>query len=673
MVALAPPPQALSLPANLSEVDGIIQDVAVDALLGLRNGTTVADEWLDDRTAQDDPPSSDDEEDVPLRAVVAAKQAPATVDVVPSPAISHRGVDGLDSFENGAPGSISPFASASASTLPSAVVVDYIPLIPLPRSYPPSPPPKQPLTAQPIIWAESRQEVCESFDWFRSYQGGVYYNNDMVKGYLLSAFSSSRDLFARDGRLIVSHGGGKAESLHSKKGQSEVQEADDQREEDKSVRALLRTYQMKRPVALIIDDKYALFPYDLAAKGYTYVVLGFYHIAHAWAERQPAANGRGHVVRYKFAFEWCTKQPEPWWIPAPAGAPRPDCPRAAASMFSCPSCGRLSPFVYAEARMCLQPNCMAFWSLLDGTEPPEQLTYDESFLTSSFLCDHETLEDIAPLPPATEAPDGVITSRRFCKGWHCKKCGRLSCRYKWEHWECQNCGATLQVSGKNRSPREFWGQSNSDFMHHKVSEDSGIIVSQLKMFKTGDRFSFYHVYILPKNRGRIYLILGSHQINQVANEIFEEYQEQARSGELRFRRWPLRMHQCRGALLTNYFSQNSTYSLSGSYRRPMRLSRLTSHFSQYVGGTANTVPFEGAPSAVVKARDLIQARMASVMQAESGQYCFNEVLSAAYMEKQKMAGDVLIMDGAEIQQYYEHTVVPLNFRIAATARHISAQ
>lgn len=78
--------------------------------------------------------------------------------------------------------------------------------------------------------------------------------------------------------------GGKAESVHTKAGQHTVREADDQHEEDKSVRALLRTYQMKRPLVLIIDDRYALFPYDLATKGYTYVVLGFYHIAHAWGE-----------------------------------------------------------------------------------------------------------------------------------------------------------------------------------------------------------------------------------------------------------------------------------------------------------------------------------------------------------------------------------------------------
>ncbi|KAI0645931.1 hypothetical protein C8Q79DRAFT_910605 [Trametes meyenii] len=524
---------------------------------------------------------------------------------------------------------------------------------------------KQPLVTQPDIWAESRQEVCESFDWFRSYQGGVYFNNDMVKGYLLSAFSSSRDLFARDGRLIISHGGGKAESIHNKKGRHEIHEADDQREGDKSVRALLRTYEMKRPLVLIIDDRYALFPYDLAAKGYTYVVLGFYHIAHAWAERQPASNERGYVVRYKFAFEWCEKQPEPWWLKHSPTAPAPPANRHSTPMYFCTTCEKPSPRVYNELGMCLYPECSSFWSCDGCIGPPERLTYDQSFLDSRMECVHEMLEDVAPSPPSIDTADGVVTSRRFRKGWHCKRCGRLSCRYKWEHWECKACGAILQVAGKDRHANEFWRfNSNDDFLHHDLGANSGIIAPPMVFKMTSGRRVWYHVYILPENRGRIYLILGNPLINKAADEIFAQYQAQARSGELRFRRWPLRTHQCRGTFLTNYFSQNSKRA-----GHPVYFTH--EHLLQYVGGTANTVPFEGAPSAVINARNLIQERMAAVMPPQAGAYEFNEVLSAAYMETQKMAGDVLIMDGAGIQEYYEHTVVPTNFRIAATARYIS--
>jgi len=34
-------------------------------------------------------------------------------------------------------------------------------------------------------------------------------------------------------------------------------------------------------------------------------------------------------------------------------------------------------------------------------------------------------------------------------------------------------------------------------------------------------------------------------------------------------------------------------------------------------------------------------------------------------------GDVLVMDGLDVQKFYEHTVIPTSFRIAATARHIN--
>lgn len=58
--------------------------------------------------------------------------------------------------------------------------------------------------------------------------------------------------------------------------------ASDQLAADKSVRALLNNYLHNRPLALLIDDKYALFPYDLGSKNVAYAVLGFYTIAYAW-------------------------------------------------------------------------------------------------------------------------------------------------------------------------------------------------------------------------------------------------------------------------------------------------------------------------------------------------------------------------------------------------------
>ena len=58
--------------------------------------------------------------------------------------------------------------------------------------------------------------------------------------------------------------------------------ADDQLAQDRSVRALLKNYRDRRPLVLLIDDKYVLFPYDLGASDITYAVLGFFNIVHAW-------------------------------------------------------------------------------------------------------------------------------------------------------------------------------------------------------------------------------------------------------------------------------------------------------------------------------------------------------------------------------------------------------
>ena len=61
-----------------------------------------------------------------------------------------------------------------------------------------------------------------------------------------------------------------------------MESADDQSINDKSVRALLTNYRESRPLVLLVDDKYALFPIDLGADDVTYAVLGFYTIAHFW-------------------------------------------------------------------------------------------------------------------------------------------------------------------------------------------------------------------------------------------------------------------------------------------------------------------------------------------------------------------------------------------------------
>lgn len=66
----------------------------------------------------------------------------------------------------------------------------------------------------------------------------------------------------------------------------------------------------------------------------------------------------------------------------------------------------------------------------------------------------------------------------------------------------------------------------------------------------------------------------------------------------------------------------------------LTLIRTSLTLDQYVGGTDSTVPFSQAPTAVLRALDLIRTRAQAVLGTKPN---FNEVLSAAYMERQKMA------------------------------------
>jgi hypothetical protein len=55
---------------------------------------------------------------------------------------------------------------------------------------------------------------------------------------------------------------------------------------------------------------------------------------------------------------------------------------------------------------------------------------------------------------------------------------------------------------------------------------------------------------------------------------------------------------------------------------------------QYIGGAERTTPLEDGATAVLGALALIKDRIATALGTDTP---FNEVLSAAYMEKQKMA------------------------------------
>ncbi|KAH8828283.1 hypothetical protein DL96DRAFT_1709566 [Flagelloscypha sp. PMI_526] len=216
---------------------------------------------------------------------------------------------------------------------------------------------------KPGIWAVSRQEVCETVDWFRSYQSGVYFTHGVAKGYLLSGFPSQRDRYENNGKLIISHGGGKAASIHKRKARKSKL--------DVSTRPKA-TIPTGTPLALLIDNNYHHFPYHLGSSGITYAALGWYIIVAAWvvleAETQSDAEGK---VRYKFAFQWCESQGAPWWWideDKLSTVYNSILSVDAMAQQKCSQCKRDSPQVYIHDWACMNAGCPNFLRTARGMD-----------------------------------------------------------------------------------------------------------------------------------------------------------------------------------------------------------------------------------------------------------------------------------------------------------------
>lgn len=132
----------------------------------------------------------------------------------------------------------------------------------------------------------------------------------------------------------------------------------------------------------------------------------------------------------------------------------------------CLMCQVSSAQIYHESWACLNPDCPRFWLDMNDRLLSDELEYNFRFTqlapASALAIPAEKLEPCLPGPTSP----GLTTDYAYTRGWHCKDCGRLSCRlilftmfihndasanfdgasrYKWEHWECMHCKVIIRI------------------------------------------------------------------------------------------------------------------------------------------------------------------------------------------------------------------------------------
>ncbi|EUC64372.1 2OG-Fe(II) oxygenase family protein, partial [Rhizoctonia solani AG-3 Rhs1AP] len=464
------------------------------------------------------------------------------------------------------------------------------------------------------VWAKSRQELCE-LPYFKSMQGGVYTRGYTTYGYLLAGFPSPRDAWCHGGKLIISHGGGKniMDEGESDPTKAKHQLGDDQLESDKSVRALLTSYRMFRPIVILAEADYEhLQKFNLKqgyAEGASYYVLGHYAIVAAWAEHEEVMTQGFIHTRWKFAFQYIE--------------------------------GNQAPLGGYKLQDCIQP----------------------------------------------------LSSPRIGKRSHSP----------------QGKDESLAVSGNRKRVSEvttesFTGKSHTQLSQNIPTGNIGETASQSLIATTGLELAVIGV-------------AGSPAVTEKADELFQQYQQDASNMNM-FQRHAMKTHGVKGELYAQHYSHNA----GAPYK--------------YIAEAIST-PFDCCPKSVVEAKDYIQYlcepvlgklvdfnEVLSVAYAEGQEMNFHsddepglgpviagltlgshaEMLFRYHVARKKNLvykngpfrpseartsddldsnervlqiilshGDLLIMDGTEIQKQYEHAVFVRDtdmVRFAATARWI---
>lgn len=481
-----------------------------------------------------------------------------------------------------------------------------------------SPGTTQPAPAgRPEVWADGRQELCETLHYFRSYQSACYSTGGFVRAFMFDKVAHARDYMDSD--VVISRAGG---GLAKDNDSGEMKTNKDQKEDTPIVQALNNCMKHFNPLVIItgVDN-----PHILSQPPHQYCVLDYFKPTHIWFER----SGKSKITRYR--FEKLNMQKESWWRPeneetvVELGALEPP------NEQTCRSCKKSSTQIYLNGWMCLQPSCESFWRIIrDSTlgshtishEPDEaSLIYDPRFLKQKTPWPNDDTEyHLAFNAPetSTHAIAGENTSQAFWSGIVCPECGKCNSRLGWTGWECSN----PQCDFRKESPHSlipavalhdpFWPLTDS----YTMSRDwQSPLIDVSVSFAHGYRINKYTLPGLD-NCFITHMIANKTVLEEPGgpDAMFEELQQT----DIGLRRREMPNGQLKGASYCRHFAVN--------YGMPYKFIAATASHS-----------FDTAARPITATRSRLNWAARYLLGAShKDDEEFNEVLALGYFEAQKI-------------------------------------
>ncbi|KAF2029162.1 hypothetical protein EK21DRAFT_36524, partial [Setomelanomma holmii] len=480
---------------------------------------------------------------------------------------------------------------------------------------------------QPEVWADGRQELCETLHYFRSYQSACYSTGDFVRGFMFDQVAHARDYMDSD--VVISRAGG---GLIKDKESGDMKSSKDQVKDTKTVQALRNCMKHFNPVVIItgVDN-----PHIPSQPPHQYCVLDYFKPTDIWVEK----SGNSKILRYRFE-KLNTKKPS-WWTPEGQYSFLDPGSLGLPVKQTCASCQITSTQVYLNGWMCLQPNCSIFWqfggSSPSGTrkttnEPNEaSLIYDPRFLKQKTPWPNDD-SDYPLQSNSTElssySTPGEDTSQAFWAGMVCPECGRCNSRLSWMGWYCANPNCDFKREPQHtlisavilRDP--FWPLTES----YTLSRDThSPLVSVCVSFAHSYRINRYTI---PGISGFITHMIANKSVISEPNGPDSMF-EQLQLTDIDLRRRPMPNGQLKGETCCRHFTVN--------YGMPYKFIAATASHS-----------FEGAAAPITQTRSRLNWAVQYLLSQDSGQSVqefsakwndkeFNEVLALGYFEAQKIS------------------------------------
>ncbi|KAF2807172.1 uncharacterized protein BDZ99DRAFT_365145, partial [Mytilinidion resinicola] len=458
----------------------------------------------------------------------------------------------------------------------------------------------------PLVWADGRQALCETLPYYRAYQSGGYCTDGLARAFMFDSNSHPRDYM--DQNVVVSRAGG-GKSKDETSGQMVM--AGDQKQTTQ-VLDVLNNIAQCNPVVIIVGENNPTCP---SQPPHAYCVMDWFKPTHVWFEKT-----KGHkMIRYRFEklrpYENCWWVPSNWPEPIGLGDLEPPVSK------QCNACSKDSLQVYINGWMCLQPTCLRFWKLADGSEPREEdLLYDPRFLTANTPWPH--CSEPSPIRPelltiSTLPIQGQNLSFEAWKGFACPQCGRCNSREAWEGWECgsDGCGFTYRLEHTlvpATSLRDPYFPLGTGYAFSRDLIGKGSPVKLRVEFAHNYRINYFGIAGID---GFIAHLIANKTVNEEPNgpnDMFEDLQ----LNSIKLRRSPLPTAQLKGQSLTNHFVVN--------YGMPYK----------FIAGPQSH-PFEHAARAIKTTRSRLN--WAGRLVAPDMPHAFNEVLALGYFEDQTIS------------------------------------